>query len=119
MRRATRSTAAALAILAVAVTAGLGPGRHTCDWPTPSPASEPEATVASDEHHHEHGEDLCLACVLLGQFRSIGLPALSQVPPPQYGHVIGTGQHSLPTRLCLRQTRARAPPLASPQSHTV
>ena len=131
VRQGQRVTAVSLVILILGITAGLGPGGHTCFSqaspscehdclsPTSHPASGPRVAAASEAQHLEQGNRFCVACLLKAQFNSLRLSEAPRVPPPRESVAAGGGREVLTSSLPRLHFDARAPPHASRDSSTV
>jgi hypothetical protein len=131
MSRGKRVTAAALVVLVLGITAGLGPGEHTClshashscehdsVSQTSPPASGHRVTAVSEAQHLEQENILCVACRLQAQFSSVALSDAPRVLPPRESTGVGTERDPLPANPLQLHWDARAPPHAAPESSTV
>jgi len=118
LRAGNRLMAALQVVLILGITAGVGPGSHTCGSQTSPHVSGPRVESALDAHHLEHGDVLCFACLVRAQFSSLNLTVVPRVLPPRQSVAVDTSQVSLPTISPRVHCDVRAPPNASSDSST-
>jgi len=131
MRQGRRVTAAVLVVLILGITAGRGPGQHTCASQT-SHANErgcvskalPDGlglrvTAEPEAQHLAHDDSLCLACLLRAQFSALTISVVPQVLPPQEHTGVAAYRHVSTTNPLHLRRNARDPPQAFQESGTV
>lgn len=116
-----RILVAALALLLLGSATGLVSGQHTHSIRVLVTSAAPE--IRSTEQYGEGraaGEaHRCCACVLSAQLSALSLPGVLALLPPQSVGAIGIDEPSLFVGTALPTRSARAPPLASSESHAV
>jgi hypothetical protein len=114
MRNPQRKTilTAALALLLLGISAGVGPGRHHCHIDAPPPVSDSGHSAAPDTPHADAFAGFCEACLLTAQLSSLGLSvAPGLLPPPSAA--ADPAEPPLPVAgITLPAPSSRAPPLA-------
>ena len=112
VRRGNRVTAAALVMLILGITAGLGPGKHTCVSQTSHPGPHSCVAELGPEalHLEDQGDIFCFACLLRAQFSSITVSIVPTVLPPRESTTVSTERRTFSTSPLQLHWDARAPP---------
>jgi hypothetical protein len=114
-------TAAALVMLMLGITAGLGPGKHTCVSQTPHQGPHSCVAELGPEalHLEDQGDIVCFACLLRAQFSSLTVSIVPPVLPPQESTTVGTERRAFSTSPLHLHWDARAPPNGCLDTRTV
>jgi hypothetical protein len=114
MRDERRKTilAAALALLLLGISAGLGPGHHACHLDAPPDASGSPHSLEANEPHADAIAGSCVACLLTAQLSSLGLSVVAGWLPPPLDVSVRSELPAPVVSVALPAPSTRAPPLA-------
>jgi hypothetical protein len=103
---------AALALLLLGISAGVGPGHHGCRMDLPAVASGSPHSFAPDDPHADAIAGSCVACLLTAQLSSLGLSVVAGWLPPPLDASIRSELPAPVVSVALPAPSTRAPPLA-------
>jgi hypothetical protein len=103
---------AAIALLILGISAGLGPGHHACHLSALPTASDHLQAITPVEPHGNEIAGVCEACLLTAQLNSLGLSAVAGVVPTPYSASHVREVQAPVSSLALPAHASRAPPLA-------